>query len=217
MIPHIARIPHRHSGSGQHGERCDAFACSAGSSQRSSRNDTVTVTVTVVTVTGHVARPTGALPRRLRHAARTSHDLPARTHDLSRRSPPRAQPRSRTTHTNTQPPKQAHLLPAPHIQPRPAAVTQLDPCGGGPITYTNPHPDHNPRRNATPPAPHQQLPPRPLVDTTHSTRARQRAAPEVSVCRAEHAKQTRKHRCESSRNMTNAGFTKRTCPSPWRE
>ena len=142
-----------------------------------------------------------------RHAHTTSHvaALPEPSRDHA------------ATHTNTQPPTQAHLLPAPHIQPHPAAVTQLDPCCSGPITYTNPHPVRKPRQNATPPAPHQQLPPRALVDTTHSTRARQRAAPEVSVCRPEHARQTRKHRFEGSRNMTNAGFTKRTCPSPWRE
>ena len=82
----------------------------------------------VVTVTrdGHVlARPTGALPRRLRHAARTPHDLPTHTHDLSRRSPPRAQPRSRNHTQATQPPKRTHLLPAPHIQPHAALCAHV--------------------------------------------------------------------------------------------
>ena len=59
--------------------------------------ETVTVTETVATVTGHVARPTGALPRRLGHTAPTTHDLPAHTHDLSRRSPPRTKSRALRT------------------------------------------------------------------------------------------------------------------------
>ena len=186
---------------------------------RDARTRTVTVTVTVVTVT-RTRRTTDRCPPPEAQTRSTTLARPTDTHTRPLTSQPSPSPAEIThaaTHTNTQPPTQAHLLPAPHIQPHPAAVTQLDPCCSGPITYTNPHPVRNPRQNATPPAPHQQLPPRPLVDTTHSTRARQRAAPEVSVCRAEHARQTRKHRFEGSRNMTNAGFTKRTCPSPWRE
>ena len=90
----------------------------------------VTVTVTVVTVT-RTRRTTDRCPppeaqTRSTNSARPT-VLPTHTHDLSRRSqgrsPPRAQPRSRNHTQATQPPKRTHLLPAPHIQPHPAAVT----------------------------------------------------------------------------------------------
>lgn len=100
---------------------------------------------------GHVARPTGALPRRLRHAARSPHDLPAHTHDLSRRNPPRAKPRSRNHTQATQPPKRAHLLPAPHIQPHPAAVTQPDQHAAAVATVHQSTPDHKPKAERDPP------------------------------------------------------------------
>ena len=68
----------------------------------------------------------------------TPHDLQTHTHDLSRRNPSRAQSRSITRHTHTRttrPPRHTHL-PATLIRNHPAAVTQLDPCCGDPITYT---------------------------------------------------------------------------------
>ena len=64
---------------------------------------------------------------------------------------PERQPRSRSHTQATQPPKRTHLLPAPHIQPHPAAVTQPDQHAAAVATVHQSTPDHNPEAERDPP------------------------------------------------------------------
>ena len=150
----------------------------------------VTVTVTVATVTETRRPTTGALPRRLRHAARIRGALATRTHDLSRRSPSRPSRGHAHTHTPHSASQTKHTsYPQPSSNPiqlqLPSRIRAVAALYRTPI-----HPRaQTPRQDATPPAPHQQLPPRPLGDPPLAARAERRTAQGLPVCRVEQARQ----------------------------
>jgi len=127
------------------------------------------VTVTVVTVT-RTRRTTDRCPppeaqtrsttlrTTYRHAHTTSHvaALPELSRDHATTHKPLSLPDEHTSYQRpTSSPIQLQL---------PSQINMLRRL----LPYTNPHPTTNPRQSATPPAPHQQLPPRPLVDTTQA-------------------------------------------------
>ena len=116
-------------------------------------------------------------PPKARARSTTPRDLPTHTHTTSHVAalpdPSRDHTHTRDDHSLTHSASQTHLLltsytSSPHPTPSscsyPARSMLRRPC-----TVHQSTPSHIPRQNATPPAPHQQLPPRPLGRRRHPT------------------------------------------------